>query len=434
MIRSSLADANQQPQQPQQHLSVESQTDANASPISCGGGDSKLPMSSICGTISSSSSLLSAELSNQSIVYLNVGGQVFTTTKRTLRKSGLFGKLLSAPAASAPEGVYLCHSNYYFVDRSPLLFEDILHFLRNLPANSAETFLQRYYAASPLSISRRSSFSLNSNASEMSFGKSRSCRHRRDLLKLQDEAAFYDIPCLAEAIQERLDEEQKDLGLGLACCKEVASSSPRGNELSTTLQSRAPQYSISNSQPVSQVEAARPSPLILNPLNPAPQVAAVAAREPDLTWWDRSGPLQGLRRIEGTRIAFATSMDNWVDKHCRFDAPRGFKWATQSMYLAEYYRHRERLSAYKQWIHFGVGAWDNYRWKYARKVAFIFADTFRSQRFVHSGMEVCDINHVKSIFGLVAESPLMDYDDDKGIVEGFAGLVLLADEDWRPAE
>merc|ERR1712107_856945 len=71
---------------------------------------------------------------------------------------------------------------------------------------------------------------------------------------------------------------------------------------------------------------------------------------------------------------------------------------------------------------------DNYRWKYVRKVAFLFCDTFKCQRFVHSGMDVCDINHVKTIFGLMAESPLMEYDDAKGIVEGFAGLVLLSDE------
>eukprot|EP01083_Nonionella_stella_P193708 715110_1 len=43
-------------------------------------------------------------------------------------------------------------------------------------------------------------------------------------------------------------------------------------------------------------------------------------------------------------------------------------------------------------------------------------------------MEVCDINHVKSLCGLMAESPLMEYDEVKGIIEGFAGLVLLSDE------
>jgi len=405
-------------------------------------------MSSICGTASSSSSLLSTELSNQAIVYVNVGGQVFTTTKRTLRKSGLFLKLFRdfrenktqtalhseettettdrEPTTPTTEGVYLCHSNYYFVDRSPLLFDDILHFLRNMPASSAETFLHRYYGASPLSLSRRSSFSLNSNASDCA---AISLSRSRDLLKLQDEAVFYHIPTLIDGIQDRLDDESKELHMAanMASCKEIAHDHDRDVEVDThsvTLQSR-PQYSISNSN-LRTVTTSRPSPLVLNP------IATLSEREPDVSWWDQSGPLHGLRRIEGTRIAFATSMDNWVDKHCRFDAPRGFKWATQSMYLSEYHLHRATLSSYKQWIHFGVGAWDNYRWKYARKVAFIFADTFRSQRFVHSGMEVCDINHVKSIFGLVAESPLMDYDDDKGIVEGFAGLVLLADEEWHP--
>ena len=150
----------------------------------------------------------------------------------------------------------------------------------------------------------------------------------------------------------------------------------------------------------------------------------------DLSWWDESGPLGGLRRISGTRIAFATSMDNWVDKETRFDPPNGYKWSTQAQYLDEYYKHRDILSKHKEWIHFGIGDWDNYRWKYARKIAFIFKDTFKGQRFVHSGMEVCDINHVKSIYGLMAESPLMEYDDQKGIVEGFAGLVLLSDQIW----
>ena len=111
-------------------------------------------------------------------------------------------------------------------------------------------------------------------------------------------------------------------------------------------------------------------------------------------------------------------MDNWCDKEARFDAPFGYKWATQSEYLSEYYEHRELLANKKEWIRFGIGDWENYRWKYVRKVAFVFSDTFKSQRFVHSGMEVCDINHVKTIFGLMAESPLMEYDDTKGIVEG----------------
>jgi len=226
-----------------------------------------------------------------------------------------------------------------------------------------------------------------------------------------------------------LDEESKELHMAsckMPSCKEVASGTMDVH--STTHNSRAPQYSISNSHSNPNfVPNSRPSPLMLNSMAP------LSERQPDLSWWDRSGPLNGLRRIEGTRIAFATSMDNWVDKHCRFDAPRGFVWATQSMYLNEYHKHKDILGRYKSWIHFGVGGWNNYRWKYARKVAFIFSDTFRSQRFVHSGMEVCDVNHVKSIFGLVAESPLMDYDDDKGIVEGFAGLVLLADQEWHPA-
>ncbi len=144
------------------------------------------------------------------------------------------------------------------------------------------------------------------------------------------------------------------------------------------------------------------------------------------SWWDQSGPLNRLRRIPGTRICFATSKDNWVDKNTIFDIPNGFKWATQSDYLDEYFSNKTLLQTYKEWIHFGIGNWDNYRWKYARKVAFIFKDTFKGQQFVHSGMEVCDINHVKSLCGLMAESSLMEYDETKGIIEGFAGLVLIS--------
>ena len=166
---------------------------------------------------------------------------------------------------------------------------------------------------------------------------------------------------------------------------------------------------------------------------PSPRLNVLSAN-PDTSWMDRSGPLKGLRRIAGTRIAFATAMDNWVAKEAVFEAPSGYIWAKQSEYLDEYYKRRHLLSAMKEWVHFGVGGWDSYRWKYARKVAFIFADTFRSNRFVHSGMEISDINHVKSIFGLMSESPLMDYDESKGIVEGFAGLVLLSDDVYHEEE
>eukprot|EP01084_Bolivina_argentea_P285097 488834_1 len=45
-------------------------------------------------------------------------------------------------------------------------------------------------------------------------------------------------------------------------------------------------------------------------------------------------------------------------------------------------------------------------------------------------MEVCDINHVMSLSGYMADSPLIEFDDHKGIIEGFAGLVLISDDVW----
>eukprot|EP01084_Bolivina_argentea_P004424 8412_1 len=334
------------------------------------------------------------------VICINVGGRAFTTTTNTMKKSVLFNKLLSQKDEDAQpptiakreisfanycteykdkevslcanntnneeNGIYQINSNYYFVDRSPDKFDDILHFLRNYPTINAQQFIERYCCVNTISHQQQQQQMTRNHSLSSVVSASTTCRstasvnHNIHLLKLQDEARFYKIDPLINAIQEKLD---------------------------------------------------------FNKYNKV-----------DFKWWDRSGSLRGLRRIGGTRIAFATAMDNWVGMDADFEIPNGFTWATQSQYLAEFHSKRDVLSGIKEWIHFGIGDWKNYRWKYARKVAFIFRDTFKGLRFVHSGMEVCDINHVKSLAGYMSESPLMEFDDAKGITEGFAGLVLLSDE------
>jgi len=391
-------------------------------------------------------------------IELDVGGQRFTTTKSTLAGSRLFaatfrseaqseGKLtggltpksnmmsfIENPNASTFDSIddnisvggaehkvdgkedlrlipsaqiFAVEPNHYFVDRSPTHFGRILQYLRSINTLSADYFLERYYLVDP------AAFTL--------------------LLELQDEVSFYDIPSLSDSIEVKVSE------ITSRCSLHDRSSSM----LSTNLHDRSSSsLRIGSYSRCGQLDT--PSTTLHGPAlsGGSPRLHTMNAviehchsqgldSTLDTSWWDRSGPLGGLRRIKGTRIAFATAMDNWVATDARFEAPAGFIWAKQSQYLAEYHQRRKVMGAVREWIHFGVGGWQSYRWKYARKVAFIFSDTFRSKRFVHSGMEICDINHVKSLFGLMAESPLMDYDENRGIVEGFAGLVLLSDEVWN---
>lgn len=359
-----------------------------------------------------------------------------------------------------PAGVCQLDTNCYFVDRAPQFFDDILHFLRNYPRISADTFVQRYYAPAVcggFGVRRNSLSALSSNHSGtnimdmLSSNNNPLHKHhfarRDDLLRLQDEAKFYQIRSLVRAIQDRLNEYINEVTLHFAASASTTQtplthhpqhpsygSNPTTNLSATTTAMAPTQYTHTN-----MVNNAATMPAVASMGNNA--TSKLVMHSPNstlmldkqsyaLSWWDQSGPQSGLRKIRGTRIAFATAMDNWVDKNAHFEAPPGYVWATQAQYLDEYYNRRDLLCKMKEWIHFGVGGWSNYRWKYARKIAFIFRDTFKGQRFIHSGMEVCDINHVKSLFGLMAESPLMEYDDQRGIVEGFAGLVLLSDDIW----
>lgn len=153
----------------------------------------------------------------------------------------------------------------------------------------------------------------------------------------------------------------------------------------------------------------------------------------DYGWWDRSGPLNGLRRIPGTRICFATSMNNYLQKTKVFDIPNGFSWPTQAEYLAEHWNHRNRLKNIQEWIHHGFGGWNDYTWKYCIKTGFVFRDTFLCMRYVHSGMHVWDIAHVCCLgFNDGIDNGLLEYDEMFGIQEGFAGLVLLSDKIFDP--
>jgi len=338
--------------------------------------------------------------------------------------------------------VYQMNVNVFFVDRSPEFFGDILHFLRSSPKLSAEHFVQRYYGGSSLWNTQSPPFgarrtsplcasAVSSCHSLMDVAVASNGHAHRVLLKLQDEAIFYGLNALTAAIQERLEDARscKEVSLRLMANDSNNSfrvlpchscSSNQNTLISMTTVTNNVQPAVGRSSPQSRFH----QPSIQSPL-------VLGRKQCNISWWDRDGPHNGLRRVAGTRIAFAVSMDNWVDKDCRFDAPPGFVWASQAMYLDEFYKRRDILCKCKEWVHFGLGGWHNYLWKYARKIAFNFCDTFRAQRFVHSGMEVCDINHVKSLYGVMAGSQLMEYDENRGIVEGFAGLVLLSDQVWH---
>ncbi|ETO32057.1 hypothetical protein RFI_05060, partial [Reticulomyxa filosa] len=192
--------------------------------------------------------------------------------------------------------------------------------------------------------------------------------------------------------------------------------------------------------------------------------------ERDLSWLDRDTIFGGIRRIPFSRIAFAVSKDNYCHFSVRFDAPKGYRWGSQADYLDEY--QRRDLTGIRTWIHHGMfvyiahtihaytrinvyvyvwiyefplhflsffscsnlipskkygcfcpgqGGWKEYEWKLVKKVAFIFRDTFECGRFVHSGMAVGDISHVYCLLQSQNED-LLEYDERRGIVQGFAGL------------
>lgn len=167
-------------------------------------------------------------------IKIEVGAQQFTTTKTTMMGSRLFSSLFAAeeqailptprtnmmsfidnPNANTfdeflvglnvtssvgkdekkteePIGsgqIHHVESGHYFVDRSPVHFGRILHFLRNIRSVNADQFLERYYVSETMALG------INSQCS----GSTHNLYTL--LLELQDEVAFYDIPSLFEAIE-----------------------------------------------------------------------------------------------------------------------------------------------------------------------------------------------------------------------------------------
>ncbi|ETO25839.1 hypothetical protein RFI_11298 [Reticulomyxa filosa] len=158
----------------------------------------------------------------------------------------------------------------------------------------------------------------------------------------------------------------------------------------------------------------------------------------DVSWLDRDTTFHGIRRIPFSRIAFAVSKDNYCLFSTHFDPPEHYQWASQAEYLNEF--QRRDLTNIKTWIHHGWfiikkkkgGGGMEYHWKLVKKVAFVFRDTFQCGKFVHSGMAIGDIHHVYSLSQSQNED-LIEYDDSRGIIEGFAGLVLLSDDIYTPS-
>ena len=93
-----------------------------------------------------------------------------------------------------PPKIFEVERNHYFVDRSPVHFGRILHYLRNINTLNADQFLDRYYLsdAAAMGIHSQSQHS-GSNASLYTL-----------LLELQDEVTFYDIPSLGHSIEGTL--------------------------------------------------------------------------------------------------------------------------------------------------------------------------------------------------------------------------------------
>lgn len=71
--------------------------------------------------------LLMTEYTSESIIKLNVGGQLFTTFHKTLAQSKYFVNLLRKDSLS---GKTMTDKNEIFIDRNGRLFSDVLYYLR----------------------------------------------------------------------------------------------------------------------------------------------------------------------------------------------------------------------------------------------------------------------------------------------------------------
>lgn len=66
------------------------------------------------------------------------------------------------------------------------------------------------------------------------------------------------------------------------------------------------------------------------------------------------------------------------------------------------------------------------------KVAFVFCDTFLCGRYAHCGMALKDISHLQPLWHNMTEGLHVEVEEDRGINDGFAGLVLISDEIFTP--
>merc|ERR1719195_613889 len=63
----------------------------------------------------------------------------------------------------------------------------------------------------------------------------------------------------------------------------------------------------------------------------------------DLSWLDTSGPTKGIRPIQDTRLAFCVAKNAYWDGVTPFDAPQGYKWATEFEYREAYDQDRKEI-------------------------------------------------------------------------------------------
>lgn len=166
--------------------------------------------------------------------------------------------------------------------------------------------------------------------------------------------------------------------------------------------------------------------------------------EPDISWFDSTGPLGGIREIEGTRLCFMVAKEFYWDLKKKYTPPKGYKWATCYEYIMEIERCSVALENRHDYVHMDVGGWNRYRWHDMYKVVFVFSDTSKHYRAVHSGMRIR--SRAKTVVplsepgGIILRTGDGDerfrvgfglQDEMKMIWQGFAGIVCLKTDDVR---
>lgn len=167
--------------------------------------------------------------------------------------------------------------------------------------------------------------------------------------------------------------------------------------------------------------------------------------QPDTSWHDSTGPLQGIRRIEGTNLCFMVAKEFYWDLKKEFAPPKGYKWATCYEYIMEIERCSVALENRHDYVHMDVGGWNRYRWHDMYKVVFVFSDTCIHYRAVHSGMRLR--SRAKTVVPLSEPGGIILRtgdgeerfrvgfglnDENKMIWQGFAGIVCIKDDTTSP--